>query len=1091
MRHTKFLLGAIAACGLLSPTRGDTDVALDHPVALLGNGPNAQLLDLPIGTCNAQTPCPNGACCSGVTNLCGYSSSECGPGNCTSNCNAKAECGEFGAPGKQKCPLGVCCSKFGFCGSTPDFCDVSAGCQTGFGGCGNVRRPSCPHDSNSVGKRSIGYYESWANTRPCGKITPEDLNLDGFKHLNFAFVFFDPITFQIIPMDKNAASLLGRFTALKEKKPGLQTWVSVGGWSFSDPGPFQKAFSDMSMNAANRKKFIDGLIRFMNTYGFDGLDLDWEYPTANDRGGRPQDSANFVLLSRDIKAAFGKRYGYTITVPASYWYLQHFKLAEHQPHVDWFNLMSYDLHGTWDAASKFVGPFIAPHTNLTEIDLGLDLLWRAGVKPEKVILGQGYYGRSFTLTDPKCNKPDGICRFSGGARPGPCSGASGILNLREILEIIDQHGLKPVHDQKAGVKWTSWDDTQWVSYDDHETLQQKREFANSRCLGGLMVWAIDQVDQKQISPQLPPLSEEEIAEAEFAYQDEAAKGLCYTTRCDELCPPSDFEASKMNGQPGELSTMDRCPRRQYRRLCCTKGSTMGECTWRGYRGEGLSCQGGCAEGEVALTRNTNSRTGIKDHNCAGGLQTYCCRGFRPPITLEQVEDDVKDVAIDKAKSAAEDLAMEAAAKLVCRGLIMAVITPMTLIPGIGLLIRIAAQIAMPALTNVCAKGIAKSGRARINFRGEEHELKIDKPLQPKVDRPPPREITMAPTRTRTCRNALAKRAAEFKTTTKTAAPVFQAPSEIVRTITCNGDDTPQACHHYSSVIKRVPDLGRLTCAERKAMQAPRPIVNVYNSQHHRGWMNHLDPKLSCQRDEWPPADIWQARDKRVWIRLLPGKENGGTGNKFKVCPTSLTTSTLGSHTSLDRGCPRHTVWVTQTLRVTQPIATIVFTNMPNSEDDGLLDNPCLPHAAVDDPGFALLTNDPWYNRNPSYKKFRASYAKSPVSSLARRGISDMPDLDEVYVVGTNTSRRATEEELRQVFDLIECAGPDCKGEMEELGFASLPVSGHGRTKPGAVVATTTSPPSVASTVVTPAAMKGSVESPIITLPPTFDTSKWL
>jgi hypothetical protein len=28
-----------------------------------------------------------------------------------------------------------------------------------------------------------------------------------------------------------------------------------------------------------------------------------------------------------------------------------------------------------------------------------------------------------------------------------------------------------------------WDNDQWVSYDDEETFKQKREFANSRCLG--------------------------------------------------------------------------------------------------------------------------------------------------------------------------------------------------------------------------------------------------------------------------------------------------------------------------------------------------------------------------------------------------------------------------------------------------------------------------------------------------------------------------------------------------------------------------------------------------------------------------------
>lgn len=48
------------------------------------------------------------------------------------------------------------------------------------------------------------------------------------------------------------------------------------------------------------------------------------------------------------------------------------------------------LHGVWDTQSRFLGSNIAPYTNLTEIDLGLDLLWRAGVQADKVVLGLGW-----------------------------------------------------------------------------------------------------------------------------------------------------------------------------------------------------------------------------------------------------------------------------------------------------------------------------------------------------------------------------------------------------------------------------------------------------------------------------------------------------------------------------------------------------------------------------------------------------------------------------------------------------------------------------------------------------------------------------
>ena len=395
-----------------------SDIQLD----VRGHSLNPQLTtlplgkrDLPTGTCNAGTPCANGACCS-KTNLCGYSKDFCADGKllvilalfslkilnsakniligCQHNCDAKAQCGPYAAADSQKCPLNVCCSEFGYCGSTSEFCvwkndhdPLYAACDNKYGGCGSVNRPTC--GGNSVSKRTIGYYESWSNVRKCQNVAPEDLNLNGFTHINFAFAFFDPSTYQITPMDANGASLYSRFTGLKSKASGLQTWISVGGWSFTDPGSSQKAFSNMASSQGSRATFIQGLIKFMSTYGFDGADLDWEYPGADDRGGVKEDTANYVSLAQELKAAFGSRYGLSMTLPTSYWYLQHFDLQGIQQHVDWFNLMAYDLHGVWDAQSKFVGPYIAPHTNITEIDLGLDLLWRSGVTPDKVVLGQG------------------------------------------------------------------------------------------------------------------------------------------------------------------------------------------------------------------------------------------------------------------------------------------------------------------------------------------------------------------------------------------------------------------------------------------------------------------------------------------------------------------------------------------------------------------------------------------------------------------------------------------------------------------------------------------------------------------------------
>jgi hypothetical protein len=69
-----------------------------------------------------------------------------------------------------------------------------------------------------------------------------------------------------------------------------------------------------------------------------------EYPGAPDRGGKKEDTANYVLLMQTLRKTFdssGGEYGLTFTAPSSYWYLKWFDLPGLLKHVDWVNLMSY------------------------------------------------------------------------------------------------------------------------------------------------------------------------------------------------------------------------------------------------------------------------------------------------------------------------------------------------------------------------------------------------------------------------------------------------------------------------------------------------------------------------------------------------------------------------------------------------------------------------------------------------------------------------------------------------------------------------------------------------------------------------------
>lgn len=134
---------------------------------------------------------------------------------------------------------------------------------------------------------------------------------------------------------------------------------------------------------------------------------------------------------------------------------------------------------------------------------------------------------------------------------------------------------------------------------------------------------MDQVDQtagNQNSVTLD-VTKEQQADAKQKADDLTAGISCYTTDCDAKCKKGTNQVAQMNGQPGSLSTNDRCDKGKYRSLCCDDGTTMGTCQWRGYRGNGLSCIAGCDDGETEVVQDTNHKEKKQDQTCSGGLQS--------------------------------------------------------------------------------------------------------------------------------------------------------------------------------------------------------------------------------------------------------------------------------------------------------------------------------------------------------------------------------------------------------------------------------------------------------------------------------------
>jgi chitinase len=148
----------------------------------------------------------------------------------------------------------------------------------------------------------VAYYQvADSRRRKCEKRSPKQLNITGITHLNLAFATFDPSTFELRPENQADLDIYREFTGLNSST--LQTWIAVGGWAFSEPGPTRKAWAKMASSKDNRAKFITSVINFMNQHGFQGIDLSWEFPSAAGRGGDSSyDTANMVSPSHPFSS---------------------------------------------------------------------------------------------------------------------------------------------------------------------------------------------------------------------------------------------------------------------------------------------------------------------------------------------------------------------------------------------------------------------------------------------------------------------------------------------------------------------------------------------------------------------------------------------------------------------------------------------------------------------------------------------------------------------------------------------------------------------------------------------------------------------
>jgi chitinase len=225
-------------------------------------------------------------------------------------------------------------------------------------------------------------------------------------------------------------------------------------------------------------------VQIINTYSFDGIDIDWRFPSS------AMDMANFSLLLsqvRDELDNIGQQhqqyYGLTATMPC---------MPDKIPNIDIFfldlilnefNLLTTDFHGPWDDKVGSSAPLFNPVGEELSVDSCVSTYVQAGASKEKINVALPFYGRSFAGAfaigqEAKCNWAGDCSDTVTWQEDG---GSPAYFNIYQKLP-----QLETIFDNETMATF-AFGDAGIVSFDDERSICLKTEYVIHQELSGVLI----------------------------------------------------------------------------------------------------------------------------------------------------------------------------------------------------------------------------------------------------------------------------------------------------------------------------------------------------------------------------------------------------------------------------------------------------------------------------------------------------------------------------------------------------------------------------------------------------------------------------